>query len=139
LNDVPKFQRRGLQDLQALLQLRRQHLLHCQILKLMDPRTSHTDIILRSNRDSKRAADELQAGRIRNRTLRPSERQKVCAFGCARMVTSVPLIPVMFQIEFPVERRNADPEHAGCLFARAFVEFECHLDVFPLLVPDEIV
>ena len=29
LDDIPEFQRRGLQDLQALLQLRCQHLLHC--------------------------------------------------------------------------------------------------------------
>ena len=43
LNDIPEFQSRRLQYLQALLQLWREHLLHCQILELMDPRTGHTE------------------------------------------------------------------------------------------------
>jgi hypothetical protein len=42
LNQIPQFHRRRLQYLQALLQLRCEHLLHCQILELMDPLASHT-------------------------------------------------------------------------------------------------
>ena len=42
LNDVLEFQSRSLQYMEALLQLWREHLLHRQILELMDPRTCHT-------------------------------------------------------------------------------------------------
>lgn len=45
----------------------------------------------------------------------------------------------MFQIELSVKRRNADSKHAGRLFPGTFIEFERHLDVFPLLMPDEVI
>src|SRR5260370_3811670 len=46
LNDVLEFQSRSLQYMKALLQLWREHLLHRQILELMNPRTCHTKNLL---------------------------------------------------------------------------------------------
>ena len=45
LHDVAQFQHRGLEDHQALLQLRRQHLLHRQVLSLLHAGCCHTEVM----------------------------------------------------------------------------------------------
>jgi hypothetical protein len=50
-----------------LLQLRREHLLHCQILELMNPWAGHTgECLISPDQYSKRLGGELQGSRMPN-------------------------------------------------------------------------
>src|SRR5215471_9406625 len=75
LHDILQLQRWSLKNLKALLQLRRKHLLHCQILELMNPWASHTgESLISPSRYFKRRGGELQGsilvlGRPRLRLL----------------------------------------------------------------------
>jgi len=67
LNDVLQFQSRRLQYMQTLLQLWREHLLHRQILELMNPRTCHMKTVTLPNAHFRRAPGELQGSRTGDR------------------------------------------------------------------------
>src|SRR5208283_4861814 len=83
LNDVPEFQCRSLQYLKTLLQLRCEHLLHRQILELMDPRASHTNFVISSNVYSKRAVPRLQQCRMRELKMQaPANTINICFAKC---------------------------------------------------------